>query len=81
MLLHLGILAVNEHTLADCGVVVISVSVACRCPHFISFTSQFTWSPEVVSDVAGVVGCGQVCGGCVAQLSIGEGWRRAAVTD
>ena len=42
---------------------------------------QFTWSPEVVSDVAGVVGCGQVCGGCVAQLSIGEGWRRAAVTD
>ena len=42
---------------------------------------QFVWSPEVVSKVAGVVGCGQVCGDRVAQLSVEESRRSAAVTD
>ena len=68
-------------TLAHCCIVVISVSVTRRCPHFVSFTSQFIWSPEVVSNVTGVIGCGQVCGACKAHLSIEESWRRAAVTD
>ena len=73
--------AVNELTLADCCVVVISVSMTHWFPHCTSLTSQFLRSPEVVSKVAGVVGCGQVCGDRVAQLSVEESRRSAAVTD
>ena len=73
----------KQHTLAILWrmLVVNTIVTIAIAPLPTGLTSQFTWPLEVVANIAGVVCCGEVCGGCIASLSIGERWRSTTVTD